>query len=99
MAFIPGNLVKQSRQGKPIAEFFFPSFPDNPKLWPVLTLEEYERRTELLRGGENKLFIATIRPQKAVISSSIARWLMALLEAAGVDTSIFEAHFVSEASA
>ena len=27
VAFLPGNLAKQSRQGKPIAEFFFLSFP------------------------------------------------------------------------
>ena len=41
LAFIPRDLAKQSRQGRPIVEFFFPSFPEIPKLCPVQTLEAY----------------------------------------------------------
>ena len=99
MAFIPGNLAKQSQQVRPIPEFFFPSFPGNPRLCSVQALEEYKGRTESLREGENKLFIAVIRPNKAVTSSSIAKWLKALLEEAGVDTSIFGADSGRRASA
>ena len=40
------------------------------------------------------LFIALIKPYKAVTSSTIARWLKSLLEAAGIDTSVFTAHSV-----
>ena len=38
VAFTPAVLAKQSRQGKPIEEFFFPSFPDNSSLCPVGTI-------------------------------------------------------------
>ena len=39
--FIPTALDKQSRQGKTIWEFFFPSFPDNTILCLVSTLKAY----------------------------------------------------------
>ena len=32
VAFLPDGLANQSRQGKPLAEFFFPSLPDNSTL-------------------------------------------------------------------
>ena len=97
--FLPSSLAKQSRQGKTIAEFFFPSFPDNSNLCPVQTLKVYMERTGSLREGERRLFIALIKPHKAVVSSSIARWLRDILNAAGVDTTIFTAHSTHGASA
>ena len=45
------------------------------------------------------MFIATIKPYRAVTSSTIARWLKNLLEAAGIDSSIFGAHSIRGASA
>jgi len=93
-AFLPSSLAKQSRQGKPITKFFFPSFPHDPGLCPVVTLRAYEERTAPIRGTESKLFLALIKPCKVVTSSTIARWLKLLLEAAGVDISVFNAHSV-----
>ena len=75
VSFAPSGLAKQSRQGKPITEFFFPSFPHDSGLCPVVTLKAYEDRTAPLRNGEQKLFLAVIKPYKAVTSSTIARWL------------------------
>ena len=98
VVFIPGSLAKQSRQGKQITEFFFPSFPYDPALCPVVTLRAYEERTAPNRRSELKLFLAIIKPHKAVTSSTIARWLKLLLEAAGIDTSVFNAHSVRGAS-
>ena len=98
VSFAPSSLAKQSRQGKPITEFFFPSFPHDPGLCPVVTLKVYEARTASYRGDEQRLFLALIKPYKAVTSSTIARWLKSLLEAAGIDTSIFNAHSVRGAS-
>lgn len=96
--FAATGLAKQSRQGKDIPNFFFPSLPDVPVLCPVLALKEYEKRTREVRADESKLFVAIIKPHKAVTSSTIARWLKGMLEAAGVDTSIFNAHSVRGAS-
>ncbi len=98
VVFVPQYLAKQSRQGKPIANFFFPSFPSDSCLCPVTTLKAYEERTTSLRMEESRLFLSFIKPHKAVISSTIARWIKSLLEAAGVDTSIFNAHSVRGAS-
>ena len=58
------------------------------------TLKSYETRTAPNRGTEEKQFLALIKPYKAVTSSTIARWLKSLLEAAGIDTSVFSAHSV-----
>ena len=98
VTFLPSCLAKQSRQGKPLSEFFFPTFPTNFRLCPVTTLRAYEERTESLRNGETKLFLALIKPHKSVTSCTVVRWLKALLQAAGVDMSIFNAHSVRGAS-
>ncbi len=42
--------------------------------------------------------MAIIKPHRAVTSSTIARWLKAVIGASGVDTSIFNAHSVRGAS-
>ena len=98
-AFIPSGLAKQSRQRKTISKFFFPSFPHDPNLCLLTILKAYERHIAPNRGGESRLFLALIKPYKAVTSSTIARWLKSLLEAAGIDTSVFTAHSVRGASA
>ena len=99
ISFLPTNLAKQSRQGKPIAEFFFPSFPANQLLCPVNSLRVYLVKTKPLRGEETKLFLSFIKPHKAVTSSTIARWLRMTLEQAGIDSSVFGAHSTRGASA
>ena len=60
VAFVPTVLAKQSRQGKPIEEFFFPSLgslPDNASLCPVTSLRAYMDKTKGLRGEETKLCV------------------------------------------
>ena len=99
MSFIPSTLAKQSRQGKPIESFFFPSFPQNPILCLVRTLSAYLDKTNQVRGSETKLFLSFIKRNKAVTSSTIARWLRTILEQAGINTEIFSAHSTRGASA
>ena len=69
VAFAPGSLAKQTRQGKPITEFFFPPFPRDHGLCPVVTLKAYEDRTASYRGDETRLFFALIKPYRAVTST------------------------------
>ena len=99
VVLVPIVLAKQSCQGKPIKEFFFPSLPDNVSLCPVASLHAYLEETEGLRGEETRLFVSFIRLHKAITSSSIAKWLKLILEEAGIDTSIFGAHSTCGASA
>ena len=95
------GLGKQSRAGKPRAEFFFPAF-ENTVLCPKKTLQVYEGKTESFRRQEDaertKLFLAVVRPHKPVSSSTLARWLKSLLGKAGIDTGIFKAHSVRGAA-
>ena len=100
VTFMPTCLVKQSRQSKKVTEFFFPSFPANPRLCPVTALRAYEERTKDRRKGSDhsQLFILLIKPYNPVASSTIARWVKAVLGKAGIDTNIFKAHSVRGAS-
>ena len=102
VTFHAAKLAKQSRQTKPVKEFFFPKFEQNKKLCPVLALQEYEKKTSEKRSSNGtlstQLLIAMIKPHKPVSSSTVARWLKTVLNNAGIDTSIFKAHSVRSAA-
>ena len=94
VTFHPTKLAKQSKLSKPLTEFFFPKFPRNKLLCPVMTLQAYEDRTREWRCDHNRsqLFIALIKPHKPVTSSTIARWIKSVLTKSGIDTNTFKAH-------
>ena len=96
--FLPAVLAKQSRQGKPLTEFFFASFPNNIQLCPVETLRQYQNVTASLRQESTKLFVAIAKPHKPVAPCTIARWLKEVLKLSGVDTTMFTAHSTRGAS-
>ena len=99
VTFLPAALAKQSRQGKPLVEFFFPSFSHDASLCPVLTLRQYESVTSPFRSGDHQeLFLAVVKPHKPVSSCTIARWLKCVLGDSGIDVSMFAAHSVRGAS-
>ena len=96
--FSADKLAKQSFAGRPIKDFFFPSFPDNPNLCPVNTLKVYIERTKVKRGSEKNLFITAVGKHHSATSATIARWIKTGLSKAGVNTSIFKAHSVRSAA-
>ena len=103
VVFRPLHLAKQSRSSRPRADFFFPSFPEDPILCPMLTLRAYEERAEVFRtklpeDSRSRLFLSCIGQHSPVSSCSIARWLKCFMEEAGIDISIFKAHSVRGAS-
>ena len=71
--------------------------PDNT-LCPLLTLKQYLRKTEPLRGTERALFISVIQPHKGVSRDTISRWTKSGLKSAGIDTSQFTAQSTKAAS-
>ena len=86
-----------------MADFFFPSFPEDPLVCPMVTLRAYEERTQPFRtssSGDFKstLFLSCIGQHDPVSSSTIARWLKTLMEEAGIDISIFKVHSVRGAA-
>ena len=98
MIFTPALLAKQSRPGKTLKNFFFPRFAENTQLCPVHSLTLYIERTRQLRGSNQQLFIATIKPHLPVTSSTVARWLKKVINDSGIDTNIFKAQSVRSAS-
>ncbi|CAH3184230.1 unnamed protein product [Porites lobata] len=69
---------------------------------PFVALKEYISRSETLRfrSGHfaSKLFLSFIRPHNPVSPRTIARWIMSVLQSAGIDTSKFKAHSVRGAA-
>ena len=51
VVFKPTHLAKQSRSSRPMADFFFPGFPEDHLLCPVLTLKAYEDKTKAFRSS------------------------------------------------
>ena len=98
VVFLPSSLAKQSRQGKPLTDYFFASFPDNKQLCPVETLHHYRHVTAPLRKRNNQLFIGIVKPHNPVTSSTIARWLKEVLKMSGIDVTKFTAHSTRGAS-
>ena len=93
VTFRPAPLAKKSRSFKRIPDFFFPSIKDDPRICPVVTLKAYEEHTKGFRE------LQSAKPKTLpVTSSSIARWLRAIMEDAGIDISIFKSHSVRGAT-
>lgn len=82
---------------------FFARFPSNSKLCSVETLRCYLKATRSFRPvipspKPDPLFISYVKPHKPISAPSLARWLRSLLKASGVNSDIFKAHSVREAS-
>ena len=90
---VPG-LTKTRRASQPPQIVAYGRFSEDPKLCPVSTLREYERKTNAFRRSEDKnpLFLSYQRPFKPVTAASITRWLQTTLAQAGIDTAVFKAH-------
>ena len=82
--FYPSELAKQSRPSKSVTPFIFSAFPSDNKLCPKVTLLSYISRTESYRGNgsdrKSKLLLSYIKLHNPITSSSIARWIMSMLE-------------------
>lgn len=85
-------LTKTQRTGTSLRRFTFDRFGD-ARLCPVAFLEEYLRRSAGWRKEEDPQLLRSVRrPHQAVSSSTVARWLVSVLDVAGIDTSTYKAH-------
>ena len=91
--FIPVTLAKQSRPGKTVKDFFFPRVMENVRLCPIRSLTLYIKRTEQLRGNNQQLFIAIIKPHLPVTSLTVARWLKKVINDSGINTEMLNVLF------
>ena len=94
------GLSKTCRSGPPREVTYF-AFKECETICPVATVEAYERRTADLNTPDqdtNPLLIGCVKPHKPVTSSTISRWSRNLMEASGIDVSIFKSHSIRAAS-
>ena len=61
-------------------------------------IDEYLDRSKSWRNGEFQLLLSSIRPHKAVSTSTVSRWITDILKLSGVDTSVFSGHSTRSAS-
>lgn len=93
ISFTLGNPRKSQRSG-PLHQIFIQSWPQNPAICPVQSIDTYIAKTASLRNEANRshLFIGSTKPHKPVTSSTIGRWIKDQLRESGIDTSVFSSH-------
>ena len=65
---------------------------ENPLICVYAHLEEFLKRTSLLRGSHKKLFISYQKPHGEVSRSTLSRWIKDVLYEAGINIETFKAH-------
>ena len=97
------KLPGMTKTSSDIKTVFFARYEACEQLYVLHCLQSYLVRTKTFRppcevDTPNQLLISYHRPRHAVKSSSIARWIKALLTSAGIDTGIFKSHSTRAAS-
>ena len=86
------DLLKTSRPNWHLEPMLFEKFNVCKSLCIVRYLKTYMSKTKRLRGCEKQLFVSYTKPHKAVVKSTISRWIRDLLHRAGIDVSVYKAH-------
>jgi integrase len=98
LKFIIGGLTKTRKVGQGPLTIEFAEYAEEPKLNVVSCIRAYIARTRPLRGNTTQLLISYVKPHGAIVPCSVARWLQATMELAGIDTSIYKAHSTRSAA-
>ena len=94
-------LTNPRKTGDPTSEssVSFPSLPEDLSLCPLACLNTYLTATSNFRSpGHHKLFLSFNQPHNEISRTTIARWLCDVIQAAGIDSSVFKAHSTRAAS-
>jgi hypothetical protein len=83
--------LKQGRANYKPSSLTFRQYDTNKKLCVFHYLCTYILRTALLRKDHTKLILTTKKPFRPASKNSVSRWIKFVLQAAGVDTSVFSA--------
>ncbi|MEW8548281.1 MAG: tyrosine-type recombinase/integrase, partial [Candidatus Thiodiazotropha sp.] len=86
------NILKHTKPGRHQGPIMLKAFVENRSICIVSCLREYIKRTEALRGTENRLFITTQPPFKAVARATISRWTRTIMRKAGLNVDQFKPH-------
>ena len=92
------GLLKQCRKGRvsPTAKFL--KYSPDSDICVYTTLCEYIKRTQKLRGEENRLIISYIKPYRHVTTTTVSRWIKTVMGNSGIDITKFKSHSTRSAS-
>ena len=98
--FIP-EPVKQTRPGNHQEPLRFESF-QNEKLCVVHCLEEYLKRTDLIRenlqGNPKDLFLSYTYPHNPIGKATLTRYIKDFMQDAGIDITVYSNHSLRKSS-
>lgn len=98
VVFRIGDPLKTSRPGDHLSELSFNAYPHDEKLCVVATIVNYLSRTKSIRGEITGFFITTKPPIKLAARDTLRRWTKNIMQAAGIDLTIFSPHSTRSAS-
>ena len=90
--FVITEKVKQSRVGTHLKPVEFLAYPEEEKLCVIKLLQEYVKKTEVLRSDCSQLLLSHVKPRGPASKDTISRWCKNVLKSAGIDVSKFTAH-------
>ncbi len=93
-----GQGLKSTRPKFHQSPLQFKAFPDSWNICPVYNMNQYLKRSFILRGPHVKLLISYCYPYHPVCTSTVSRWVKETLQMAGIDTNIFSSHSTRGAS-
>lgn len=90
--------LKQTKVGRHLEPIDLLAFAEDSRVCIVLHLEEYLKRTALLRGSHTQLLISHVKPNNPVSKETVSRWIKQVLASSGIDTKKYGAHSSRAAS-
>jgi len=84
--------LKQSKPGVKPMVVKFTSYPADPRICVVTTLQMYLACTKDKRHGCKQLFISYLKPFKPVSRSTISRWIKIVMRNSGINVEVFKPH-------
>lgn len=92
------NRIKTFRPGAPGQSLLaLPVFSENPKLYIMLTIDEYIKATSHLRGDINNFLLTIKKPIRTASPTMINRWIRAAMSRCGISKR-FTAHSTRHAA-
>ena len=76
----------------------FLAYPEDEKLCVIKCLQEYIKKTQVLRSDSSQLLLGHVKPHGPASKHTISRWCKNVLKSAAIDASKFRAHGTRSAS-
>ena len=89
MLYVP-EILKTTKPGKHLEPIIIKRYTDN-KICVVHHLESYLERTSILTD-RNQVFLSVRKPFQPVKASTIAKWVLRIMDRAGINIQVFGAH-------